>query len=143
MVCRRTFGGSPMDERPAYTQDLFTDPPLSCDIIMKGGITSGVVYPLAVCELAQQYRFRNIGGTSAGAIAAAAAAAAEFGRGQGGFIRFAALPDFFKDKLTSLFQPSRETRPVFTVLLTWIQPGKRFGKLWRSVFTILRSHWLG
>jgi len=132
-----------MNERPAYTQDLFTDPPLSCDIIMKGGITSGVVYPLAVCELAKQYRFRNIGGTSAGAIAAAAAAAAEFGRDKGGFIRFAALPDFFKDKLTSLFQPSRETRPVFTVLLTWIQPGKRFGKLWRSAFTMLRSHWLG
>ena len=132
-----------MDQRPAYTQDLFTAPRLSCDIIMKGGITSGVVYPLAVCELAKQYRFRNIGGTSAGAIAAAAAAAAEFGRDNGGFIKFAELPDFLKNKLSSLFQPSRETRPVFTVLLTWIQPGKLFGKLGRSALAILRSHWLG
>ena len=28
-------------------------PPLECDLVMKGGITSGVVYPLAVCELAE------------------------------------------------------------------------------------------
>lgn len=29
-----------------------------CDIIMKGEITSGVVYPSAVVELAKTYRFR-------------------------------------------------------------------------------------
>jgi len=51
-----------------------------CDVIMKGGITSGVIYPLAICELATRYRLHNVGGTSAGAIAAAAAAAAERGR---------------------------------------------------------------
>jgi len=45
----------------------------TCDIVMKGGITSGVVYPLALVELAKTYRFSNIGGTSARAIAAAAA----------------------------------------------------------------------
>jgi predicted acylesterase/phospholipase RssA len=43
---------------------------------MKGGVTSGIVYPLAVCELAKEFRFVNIGGTSAGAIAAAVTAAA-------------------------------------------------------------------
>jgi predicted acylesterase/phospholipase RssA len=132
-----------MDEGTAYPQELFTDPRLSCDIIMKGGITSGVVYPLAVCELAKEYRFRNIGGTSAGAIAAAAAAAAEFGRDKGGFTKFAQLPDFLQEKLTSLFQPSRETRPVFVVLLTWLQPGSRFKKVVRSVLAILRDHGLG
>src|SRR6059036_446595 len=67
------------------------------DMVMKGGVTSGVVYPLAVCELAKTYRFKNIGGTSAGAIAAAAAAAAEYGRRQGtsaapGFSGLADLP---------------------------------------------------
>src|SRR5262245_58101966 len=51
-----------------------------CDLVMKGGITSGVVYPAAVIELAKKYRFRRIGGASAGAIAAAGAAAAELGR---------------------------------------------------------------
>jgi Patatin-like phospholipase len=45
---------------------------LECDIVMKGGISSGVVYPFAVVELAKTYCFRNVGGTSAGAIAAVA-----------------------------------------------------------------------
>jgi len=53
----------------------FKDPPLMCDIVMKGGITSGVVYPGAIISLAKRYRFRSIGGTSAGAIAAAIAPA--------------------------------------------------------------------
>ena len=68
-----------------------------CDVVMKGGITSGVVYPLAVYELSKAFRFKNIGGTSAGAIAAAAAAAAELGRHRGaggGFERLAQLPQF-------------------------------------------------
>ncbi|WP_308195673.1 patatin-like phospholipase family protein [Dactylosporangium sp. AC04546] len=52
----------------------------SVDLAMRGGTTSGVVYPLAVCEIARQYRVRNVGGASAGAIAAAATAAAELGR---------------------------------------------------------------
>ncbi|WMJ71298.1 patatin-like phospholipase family protein [Stenotrophomonas sp. 24(2023)] len=58
---------------------------------MKGGITSGIVYPNAVLALARQYRFKSIGGTSAGAIAAAVAAAAALGdrRHQAGH----ALPD--------------------------------------------------
>ena len=47
-----------------------------CDLIMKGGITSGVVYPKLISGLAAKYRFKNIGGTSAGAIAAAGCAAA-------------------------------------------------------------------
>lgn len=54
----------------------------SLDLTMQGGTTSGVVYPLAVCELATRFRFRNVGGASAGAIAAAATAAAEVGRSE-------------------------------------------------------------
>ncbi len=54
----------------------------SADVTMRGGTTSGVVYPLAICELARRFRLRNIGGASAGAIAAAAAAAAELGRSE-------------------------------------------------------------
>jgi hypothetical protein len=52
----------------------------SCDLTMRGGTTSGVIYPLAVCALAKRYVFRSVGGASAGAIAAAASAAAELGR---------------------------------------------------------------
>ena len=47
---------------------------------MRGGVTSGIVYPKAVFEIADRYRFRSVGGTSAGAIAATVTAAAEFGR---------------------------------------------------------------
>src|SRR5258707_15374693 len=54
----------------------FGQPEKICDIVLKGGITSGVVYPLALVSLAEKYRFSNIGGTSAGAVAAVAAAAA-------------------------------------------------------------------
>ena len=74
--------GRARDDRPrgdprAYD---YAHPTRACDVVMKGGITSGVVYPHALCELAVTYRFSNVGGTSAGAIAAAAAAAAEHGR---------------------------------------------------------------
>lgn len=97
-----------------------------CDIVMKGGITSGVVYPLAVCELAQTYHMKNIGGTSAGAIAAAATAAAELGmtRKGRGFAKLEDLPKYLgelspgskQSNLFSLFQPQPETRPLFNVL---------------------------
>ena len=33
-----------------------------CDLVMKGGITSGVVYPSAVRRLSKIHRFRNTGG---------------------------------------------------------------------------------
>jgi predicted acylesterase/phospholipase RssA len=89
-----------------------------CDIVMKGGITSGVVYPHAVCELAQSYRFKSVGGTSAGAIAAAATAAAELGRAGGGFNRLAKLPAWIGAgrNLLDLFQPQPRTRRLYAVV---------------------------
>ena len=53
------------------------EPSKYCDLVMKGGITSGIVYPNAVLALAKEFRIKNIGGTSAGAIAAAVSAAAQ------------------------------------------------------------------
>jgi Patatin-like phospholipase len=111
-------------DRSSYTPEQFAHPTDECDVITKGGITSGVVYPLAVCELAQRYRLRNVGGTSAGAIAAVLAAAAELGRDApgGGFTKLAELPQFLPKNLLSLFQPNRATRPAFEVLLAWLGP---------------------
>src|SRR6266403_673435 len=96
-----------------------------CDLVMKGGITSGVVYPLAACELSNAFRFKNIGGTSAGAIAAAATAAAELGRDspKGGFRLLQDLPKFLGDKpmgdpnpnLFHFFQPQKTTKPLFDI----------------------------
>lgn len=96
-----------------------TDQWHQCDLVMKGGITSGVVYPPALLRLATRYRFRAIGGTSAGAIAAVAAAAAEYGRENGGFNRLATLQGWLAEgrHLRDLFQPSAETRPLLETLL--------------------------
>jgi hypothetical protein len=78
------IAGAPSDVlsgRPSITSDTVAAyVKASLDLTMEGGTTSGVVYPLAVCELATNFRFRNVGGASAGAIAAALTAAAELGR---------------------------------------------------------------
>jgi hypothetical protein len=127
---------------------VYEQPHLQCDIVMKGGITSGVVYPGAVVELAKPYRFRSIGGASAGAIAAALVAAAEFRRSMrvpgcgAGFASVAALPQTIagttqgESFLLSLFQPDRATKPLFTVAISFL----RFGPL-HGVRVLLRQFW--
>lgn len=89
-----------------------------CDLVMKGGVTSGIVYPPVVRKLAKKYRFRNVGGTSAGAIAAAVTVAAEYGRETGGFTKLKTLSEQLgKDNfLRNLFQPSKETQPLMDTL---------------------------
>src|SRR5437879_2546273 len=96
-----------------------------CDIVMKGGVTSGIVYPRAVCRLATEYRFQSIGGTSAGAIAAALTAAAEYARTQGRsvFDDLSRIPAWLGDKqpsqrnsnLFNLFQPQAALRNLFRI----------------------------
>lgn len=90
---------------------------LECDVIMKGGITSGVIYPAALDEFMETYRLRQLGGASAGAIGAAFGAAAEFGRKAGGRERLRAVPEQLKGgALLRMFQPSKGTRVLFDVL---------------------------
>jgi predicted acylesterase/phospholipase RssA len=90
---------------------------------MKGGITSGVVYPAAVAEIAKDFVFKNVGGTSAGAIAAALTAAAERRRAMdgstAGFERLAAVPDWLAsdDHLFTLFAPNAATRALFRTVV--------------------------
>lgn len=88
-----------------------------CDLVMKGGLTSGVVYPRAVVTLSRKYRFENIGGTSAGAIAAAVTAAAEYGREKGGFAKVEALPQDLSKTLLEKFQPTPQLAPLFRLAL--------------------------
>ena len=116
----------------------YSAPGLSCDLIMKGGITSGVVYPQAACRLATRYRLKQVGGASAGAIAAALTAAAEYHRqhSQGsdadhrvnaeraGFVRLAAIPTDLGANLGALFQPVRATRPAHSILMAAVAPGR-------------------
>ncbi|HXQ17634.1 MAG TPA: hypothetical protein VN814_23705, partial [Caulobacteraceae bacterium] len=87
-----------------------------CDLILKGGLTSGVVYPYAILEIAKKYRLRSVGGTSVGAIAAGFAAAAEFARRSGcpqGFIRLQERCDALPARLSSLFQPDPALRVLY------------------------------
>src|SRR4051794_18834054 len=100
---------------------------------MKGGITSGVVYPGAVLSLAERYRFRSIGGTSAGAIAAALVAAAEHRRRDGDAGGFAALADLPAELgadvdgrpfMLQLFQADPPTRRLFGALVGFLRHGR-------------------
>src|SRR4051794_6806656 len=89
-----------------------------CDVIMKGGITSGVVYPEAFVRLSRKYRFKSIGGASAGAIGAALGAAAEHNRAGGGFITLRNKTNDLADGgLKKLFQPQASTRPLLPIMI--------------------------
>jgi hypothetical protein len=103
-----------------------------CDLVMKGGITSGLVYPTAAIALAREYTFKNVGGTSAGAIAAAACAAAALGQRRKelqpeegdrqkamGFDGLGAVAKDLTSKgfIYNLFQPSAGVRPIYRLLV--------------------------
>jgi predicted acylesterase/phospholipase RssA len=103
-----------------------------CDLVMKGGITSGIVYPNAVLALAKSFRFKSVGGTSAGAIAAAVTAAAALGDrtrqagasmahadAQVGFEGLAQVSARLATQgfIFSLFQPARGARNAYRALV--------------------------
>ena len=107
-----------------------------CDLILNGGVASGIVYPWALVELARDYRFHSIGGNSVGAMAAALAAAAEYGRCQGQANAFEVLRraplDLAKEedgqtKMLRLFQPSPGVRRLFALVLLGVRLGNRVG----------------
>ncbi|MGD9753103.1 MAG: hypothetical protein AB7W59_19085 [Acidimicrobiia bacterium] len=121
-----------------------------CDLVMKGGITSGVIYPYAVCQLATGRRLHRVGGTSAGAIAAGAAAAAELGRDvprrDAGFARLAALPTNLAapvadghTRLYHLFQPQPQTAPLYRLVAVALASGSRTGKVFRACLAGIRA----
>lgn len=120
----------------------YDNPSSECDMVMKGGITSGVIYPLAVCRLAIEHRLRNIGGASAGAIAAGLAAAAEYARYDGGYRRLAEIPEKVGTHLDSLFQPTRQTRPAMQVLRAALKPTNRYWRIIGTVGALVQSRFL-
>jgi predicted acylesterase/phospholipase RssA len=126
-----------------------------CDLVMKGGITSGVVYPLAILELARSYRFKNIGGTSAGAIAGVVTAAAEYRRRHGSSAGFESLralpaqlgeavgaPSQSQSRLLSLFQPAASTQRLFRALLAALNRPST-GQRWLGALIGLVSAYAG
>ena len=121
----------------------FGQPEKICDIVLKGGITSGVVYPLALVSLAEKYRFSNIGGTSAGAIAAAAAAAAEYGRHTqaAGFDRLARIPDEVGSGLLSMFQPTPALKPLFDIFVAALKAKTKIGRIVAITGAAVGGYW--
>jgi hypothetical protein len=118
----------------------------NCDLVMKGGITSGVVYPYAICELAKKYRFKSVGGTSAGAIAAAATAAAEFGRTskqpRAGFVGLSQVSQELEVNLQSLFQPWREATPLYNAFLVVLDQTSLLKKLSAFLLRVIPTYWI-
>lgn len=110
-------------------EPLLEEPPPGrfCDLVLTGGVASGVVYPWAILELARKFRFRNLGGTSVGAMAAALAAAAEYGRRRGHKNAFEVLRQTpielaeevapGRTRMLSLFQPSAAGRRLFELFV--------------------------
>lgn len=104
-----------------------------CDLVMRGGVTSGVLYPAAIREIADKFYLVGIGGTSAGAIASCAAAAAEYRRRHketiSGFEDLQAVSNDFSrpGRLMSLFRPDEDTRKLFAIAMK--VKSKKIGKL--------------
>ena len=121
-----------------------------CDIVMKGGVTSGVVYPLAICKLAQIYTIKSIGGTSVGAIAASLTAAAEYRRRKGvngpgkGYEILSTLPAFFETdgNLRALFAADRPSAPLLAVALNFVGSAGIWTKAVGAIRSLLLAYWL-
>jgi predicted acylesterase/phospholipase RssA len=114
-----------------------------CDILLNGGVASGVAYPWALLHLARHYRFKSVGGNSVGAMAATLAAAAEYGRCHGNDDAFEPLRYLpvklagekvvngvpqTKTKMLRLFQPSKSVQRLFDLFIAfigWSNPGRK------------------
>lgn len=121
-----------------------------CDLVMKGGITSGVVYPPAIHEIAKRFYLMGIGGASAGAIAACGAAAAEYRRRSGGGLAgFDELEKVAREdlggegRLLGLFRPDESTRSLFDLGLDFLNRNERSGwrGLWDRASLFARGAW--
>lgn len=128
-----------------------------CSLVMKGGVTSGVVFPGTIRVLGTEYCFKRLGGTSAGAIAAAFAAAAEYRRREdearpnAGFDRLwqissdlSAAPKQLpslrgapQTNLEALFAPNHCTQHLYRVLSAAMHHDH---KGWRVPLALLRSY---
>src|SRR5450631_4378047 len=112
---------------------------------MKGGAASGVVYPGAVLELSKKYRFEQVGGTSAGAVAAALAAAAEFGRQRSGRLELGGVEEIIGQLaepgfVQGLFQPAPAGRPLLALALSLMAAGRSRGKRARVLVSAAIRH---
>ena len=123
-----------------------------CDIVMEGGVTSGIIYASAVAELSKSYRFSSIGGSSIGAFAAALTAAAECNRRQHGSIEgfrmlerlpeeLATVDEEDRTRLLRLFKPEPGTRRLFAIFLTTLNKKSSLTRLLYGLTAAIRQYW--
>lgn len=148
-------GGQCVELRRVPINDVKTaDPmeqgcnPSECDVVMEGGITSGIVYPTFIAGLSERFQLRSIGGASVGAIAAVAAAAAQFHRNASRgapaendasdpFAELARLGDWLlenssgKTNLFKLFQPCSGLKRHFSTFVAALNAPSGFRALLR------------
>jgi hypothetical protein len=117
----------------------------ACDIVLKGGVMSGLVYARAVRRLSNRYRFAGIAGSSAGAIAAAFVAAAEYARAggdSGGFERLEAQCTALPHVLSDFFQATPRFRALMGALVH-LAPGTGRARIWAALACFWRPLTLG
>jgi hypothetical protein len=122
---------------------------LECDLVMRGGITSGIVYPRAIANSPRPTIFARSAAPRLGAIAAAATAAAQFGTNNGDdrFQTIYELPKKLaelrdgKSTLERLFQPQPGTSRLFGLLMSGLEREGKLKKILRIVTTGLANYW--
>lgn len=136
-----------LEEGPGDPMDAPAD--RFCDVVMEGGVTSGIIYASAVVELARHYRFQSIGGSSIGAFGAALTAAAEYRRRHGsgdGFQKLGELPGKLAEeeegrtRLERLFQPQPGTRRLFRIFLATLDHERPMNYIVEGVKEALRQY---
>jgi deferrochelatase/peroxidase EfeB/predicted acylesterase/phospholipase RssA len=147
----RSADGTRPEQGTTQTETYTAPNDRFCDIVMEGGITSGIIYASAVTELAKSYRFSSIGGSSIGAFAAALTAAAEYSRRRGsnaGFELMAKLPtelavedDQNETRLLRMFRPQDGTRRLFKIFLASLDRKSTFSLLVCGLTEAVRQYW--
>ncbi|MDY7092870.1 MAG: patatin-like phospholipase family protein [Acidobacteriota bacterium] len=125
-----------------------SSPGRCCDLVMKGGVTSGILYPPAIARIARDFHLVGIGGTSAGAIAGCLAAAAEYRRrttgSMVGFELLEKIPqELSGENLAALFRPDKETQHLFG-FITQASQLKNAGwlrRLWWKARLVWKALW--
>jgi predicted acylesterase/phospholipase RssA len=135
-------------QKPSLTNSKFIGPK-ECDVVMQGGITSGVVYPKFIALLSSRFKLRNIGGTSAGAISASAAAAAQYAKNNQNVNTFAEIdqlptwlfePSKVNSKntnLKALFQPSSFLKSHFNVIAGALNTPNKLFKVFKIILALV------
>lgn len=123
--------------------DPLNPPPINqyCDLVLKGGVIDGVIYPGALLELARHYRFQSIAGTSVGAIAAALAAAAEFARRYGSDDGFNEVIRKIPDELAEESDPKTKATALRALFQTDPALNRLFGVFVKLASVRMEKFW--